>query len=404
MFETLDTIDWESLSHVYGSSRDAPKFLRTLASSSRQHHAAALTYFWENFVDQGSLSEAGPYAIPFLFEILEQSSSDIQRDLIDLLWALAVGHSDDLLPCGHDIRAELEQYDDAGHSRIFYSLGAKNSYLEGAKRAHRFLEFASPGYKSDVRTSAIYALAHFAQALKGRHVEIADILSGETEPLQQTNLLLCFGLFARHADSAVETDFVKSYLSESNTPMVRLAAAIALMTIHEADVPELALQTIFTALTETWKFDIPERYWTWWNEGDLLGYAAMVLTLVGPGRRNEILAALCTAIEQVESTTYALPLALLDIAFPDHTPGKWRQVADFDAVQRIALGSLIRSGHWTSWMIDGRFLPEELTGDEFENALQNFLKSVTSEDSQFSSEELFRRMGNVSSWDHEKRV
>ncbi len=133
----------------------------------------------------------------------------------------------------------------------------------------------------------------------------------------------------------------------------------------------------------------------------LLGYAVLSLRLLGPERRSEIAEGLCAALSKLSACTYSIPQTLLDLLFPEPMPsGGWKE-ADFDDVQRASLTALLRTRHWTAWMISAKFLSPELTGDGYQVALSEFVSEYTKGEP-LSRSEVVRRSGNVSTWDNEK--
>src|SRR5262249_30510322 len=100
-------------------------------------------------------------------------------------------------------------------------------------------------------------------------------------------------MLGRYAGAEPDVSVLTRYLEADRSKTLRVAASIALMTILGARTPDSALETLLAALEESWTLSSPRDDWRWWNEGDLLGYAALVLRLVGNGRRDELAYALC---------------------------------------------------------------------------------------------------------------
>jgi hypothetical protein len=70
MLEKLDSVDWASLQHAYGSAADIPNLLRSLLSEDEQIRDNAIYELFGNIHHQGTVYEASSYAIPFLMEFL----------------------------------------------------------------------------------------------------------------------------------------------------------------------------------------------------------------------------------------------------------------------------------------------------------------------------------------------
>jgi hypothetical protein len=93
MLEGLDRINWSDLTHAYGSAEDVPDLLRDLASTDEETAGEALEALGTSIYHQGTVYEATAHAVPFLIELVRESSVR-QRDwLLDLLRLIARGNS-----------------------------------------------------------------------------------------------------------------------------------------------------------------------------------------------------------------------------------------------------------------------------------------------------------------------
>jgi hypothetical protein len=158
---------------------------------------------------------------------------------------------------------------------------------------------------------------------------------------------------------------------------------------------------LLTALRESWNLLAPAQRTLPWNKGDLLGYAALALRLLGPERRDELASAICEALVKTEVCTFALPQTLLDLLFPDPPPEGGRCVWELDDVQLTSLRTLLLTQHWRSWMLSGKFLPAGLSGDDYRRAFDTFLEDATGQRSSAGID--LSKAGNVSSWELEQR-
>lgn len=71
MFESLDSIDWASLKGCYGPANEVPRLLRAMLSPIAEIRDAARQDFFAIVWHQGTIYEASPKVVPFLFELLE---------------------------------------------------------------------------------------------------------------------------------------------------------------------------------------------------------------------------------------------------------------------------------------------------------------------------------------------
>lgn len=88
----LDSVDWASLTHAYGSAEDVPGLIRDLRSSDDEIRGAAMYEMYGNIYHQGTRYEASAYAVPFLLELLADPATPARHEVIQLLSCLAVGY------------------------------------------------------------------------------------------------------------------------------------------------------------------------------------------------------------------------------------------------------------------------------------------------------------------------
>ncbi len=375
MLEEVDSINWAKLEHSHGTAEDVPAHLQAIAGTSEEARDAAFSYIWGYLLHQGTRHNSCPYIVRFLFELLEAPGCPVQQRLIDLLLALAVGYGEFFLPYGYDLAKEEQRRQEDDWCGLLVYEEARATYYEVHARADRFKRFMGPENNPEVRLSATFAVAHFAQSLAAAHTEVAAYIRDETDPGQIQSLILCFGMLGRFADPRPDLGILTPYLDAAQPQELRVAASIALTTVLGPDTPEPAVEILLTALSESWELESFRIDWQWWNAGDLLGYAALALRLLGPGRRNEIADALCSALTSTPFRTFAMPDTLVDVLFPESKPRPVCQVSDFDAVQYRSMGTLVRTKHWRTWMAD-RFLPAGITGTDYVMAVSRFIREV----------------------------
>ena len=100
MLENIDKVDWANLKHAYGSAVNIPENIRNLASLDDEIRDRALNKLYGNIFHQGSRYEAAPYAIPFLYELIDSESIRDKHKLIYYLISLALGYEEEYLPTG----------------------------------------------------------------------------------------------------------------------------------------------------------------------------------------------------------------------------------------------------------------------------------------------------------------
>ncbi|MFC7548959.1 hypothetical protein [Plantactinospora sp. GCM10030261] len=103
----LDSVDWASLTHAYGSAEDVPDLLRDLRSSDAEVRGEAMYELYGNIHHQGTRYEASAYAVPFLLDLLADPATPDRHIVIHLLTCLAVGDAAHSVPAGGFSVAEL---------------------------------------------------------------------------------------------------------------------------------------------------------------------------------------------------------------------------------------------------------------------------------------------------------
>ncbi len=91
MLDGLDSIDWASLRHAYGSAGDVPELLRALASRNEKRRQNALNELFGNIWHQGTVYPATAAAVPFLYELLNAPDVLDKPDIAGLIASIASG-------------------------------------------------------------------------------------------------------------------------------------------------------------------------------------------------------------------------------------------------------------------------------------------------------------------------
>jgi len=181
VLEGLDRIDWASLTHAYGPANDAPDAIRGLASSEPEARKHALHSLYGNVFHQGTRYQASSHALPFVVELVCDTSIPDRQKLLRLLVHLAVGYQEgDLLRTGFDrASAKLEQ--DAWEP---------------------------------VRMAAVYTLAFLPDVASATWPLLYRVISEASDVRELANALLAYGLLAsQYASDAFESRLVDSQSS-----------------------------------------------------------------------------------------------------------------------------------------------------------------------------------------------
>jgi hypothetical protein len=91
MLDGIDSVDWASLRHAYGSADDVPDLLRALASGDEDQRKNAVYELFGNIWHQGTVYPATAAAVPFLYELLSAPNVPAKSDIAGLLACIAAG-------------------------------------------------------------------------------------------------------------------------------------------------------------------------------------------------------------------------------------------------------------------------------------------------------------------------
>jgi hypothetical protein len=391
MLETLDTIDWTNLEHAYGRASDVPETLRMLASPDPKIREKGYYTVYGNIFHQGTRYEATAYAVPFLYEMLREPNTPERGQLVSLLVSLAMGYENEFLPFGFDpaeyfsflntpeTQGKMECARELG---IFYGDEDDDDEEDGLsyeereelyevklgfaiRDTYRAVENGVPDIiallddpDAEVRIQAAHALAWFPERTTDSLPALRRAYGNASTPHERANILPALGILARAAGDKSDIELLTSLLDEGQPNIVRQTAAIALTTLLEAETPADALAILMEAsaderdeseeetATKAGEENKEDSEALPWNEGDLPGYAGMVLQAAAEGREAEIVTALCTALRTGPAMrSLSLTGVLLHLVFGGAWEGK--TAADLTPLQRQALEAIAEYGAWT---------------------------------------------------------
>lgn len=243
MLENLDTIDWRNLHHAYGPANDVPDLIRALVSNDEEERQSAIFELYGNIWHQDTVYEATAYAVPFLIELLESERAQDKDEILGLLAALANGSS----------------------SPALYQKQAHDAVARGVKVYVTLLDHDDP----EVRIGVLYMLSSLPECAS----EVLPILKGclEFEQNRQVRASLFLGMGSFSADQLQQYSqlFQDSIMAESEAPLVKLAAAIALIRSTGADhtlSPE-AMQTVIEAIMHPEELEPAYEVLPWMHSG-----------------------------------------------------------------------------------------------------------------------------------------
>ncbi len=397
----IDQTEWASLWTMYGDAGEAPRHFAALENGDDEAKSAAWEFFYNHVFHQGTRSQSAIAAVPVFHQMLLQPGCAIRRELIDVLLTYAVSVGENFLPHGYDFAGDPDAFGEGAGGICGYLAEEYQTLLAVKERAETFLTYLSPEFDPETRLSAAFASAHFAQPLSGKVGDVMNLAETETCPRQLESLILCAGMMGRFAAQKPDPDWFASFLdSQSHSPEIQVCAAIALATAFEGKSPQPAIHRLITALSENEPLKSAREERQWWNEGDLIGYAALVLPLVAKVNRDLVAKTLCEALTKLETCTFAIPVTLLQILFPAPPPENGWEAEAMDELQLKSLRILIKTPHWRKRMFSKHWAPDAVEPSERNEWIDRVLVDVSGGD--YGPNDPVDRLGNVSSWDLEK--
>lgn len=210
MLEGLAAINWDKLSHAYGSAEDVPQLIRRLTTSLPSDDSSPLWELFGNIWHQGTVYEASPFAVPFLIEVARCETTPDRAGVLSLVAALAAGtpytkKSD----CRKAIVSCWEQL---------------NSIFNDTK--------------GEVRLSAAHVMAQFPETGSQTGALIQSAYSDEPQTLYKSGYVILLG---QVQDSSPAAKQLILEAMRSGTQSLRVAGMIAVssLNIREVEVSEL---------------------------------------------------------------------------------------------------------------------------------------------------------------------
>jgi hypothetical protein len=351
MLDNLDSVPWEKLKHAYGHASDVPAQIRNLSSENKMTRVKALNGLDGSIVHQGTRYQAASHVVPFLYELISSPDTPDRNEIVELLAFIAVGYDESYLPDGIDSVALRGDYEDSISQMSpserakceTYGFGPRvelDCYEAVLSGASVLLRLAT---EDDIklRRAAVYALAWFPEYGSHSIPVIEAILTGSVEHIDVANALLALGLLARESDDGSVS--LHTWLSHDSL-MVRTCAAIAMARDPQAhDV----LETLIEAISSRKELNSTTGD-ILFNEGDLAGYASLVLGRFGAGARDRVVPALCRTLETVNPyQSLDVTQSILELIVCGRAKAIKDVPADsLDPLERDALRSIAEHGGW----------------------------------------------------------
>lgn len=343
MLERLDDIDWQSLSHAYGSAADVPDQLRALAFGENEEREAVLWSLYGNIYHQGTVYQATAYAVPFLVEILTAPTFHYKAEILYLLAHLASGHS--YLDAHQDFEwekqkaaADPEGYQAQMREELGWVKAARDAVLHHHADYIALLDADEP--KS--RATAAYLLSCFLEHHPQFLPAIYKRLEKESDSAIEGGLLLTVGYLSPY-ESAESRALVEPYLAPDNPLITRWAAAMTLSRLLNPNPPDEVL-TLFVKILQSNEAiaELDDAITALpWCDGGILGATCTTLGFMSKARVAPYLTQIFSALPEVSWMHMAsVVYALLNLVFEGQAMPQNYTVAELDELQRRTLTAI----------------------------------------------------------------
>jgi hypothetical protein len=340
VLDGIDDIDWASVHHAYGPAVDVPGDLRDLLAPDRATRGAALHRLYGSIFHQGTRWRASRLAVPFLTQLASDATVQDRHTVVELIGHLAVGYHEAWLDHGVD-SSELMSGDAefaAGNNE--FHMDELDVYRSVCREASRLLSLCADDDPS-VRHATSYLLGFLPDIgddALGALVERAKL---EETPKLRANALIALALLAQSLDRNDPIGFDR--FLDWDDPAVTYAAATGRARLAGPG-SDTATRRLIEALTN------PPDVRLYWNEGDLIGFAATTLRLTAGGFSEEVVATLCGLLRRSDGpAAERLVGPLLANLFPAGSGDVPQFAADLRPAQRRLVETLAESPRTWSW-------------------------------------------------------
>jgi len=346
MLESLNSIDVQELQDAHREANEVCVSINQMIANIAQMRDESIGSLCSTIWHQDSVDQCTVSAVQFLIERLQSDSVQDKDELLLLLAYVARGNS----------YANIEQYlshefvepddseeEDASSQKLQWRQNAYDAVAQGIPTYLDLLEHQEP----NVRTSAAYALACF----KEHSCHIVSLLLSrihrEEDELAKSSKLLCLGALG---ESSICQQLLTEIKQEQATPLVKLAAAMALARLSRDNIPAEAIHVLIDSIVEPEStkdlyIELP------WAETDVVGDACYILYTLG-SRPAQL--AVPILIEALETTNPHSSLrvvdALLHLAFNGKLVNADLTIQTLTPEQRLVLTTIANSN--CAWVID----------------------------------------------------
>ena len=300
VFDGLEDVNWQDLSHAYGSAEDVPRYLRALLSEDESEWDEAFTFFFQSVWHQGTVYSVTAHVIPFLVELLTVETVIHREGILYLLEALSNGSS--YAEVHYHLDPELADEIYAGQGTDYdsqlrlersYVVSARNAVLERHEVYLELLEHDNPKLVG----FAIYLLSNLHE-LPIDHFQLFREIYRRHDSNEIKNSAL-HGIRALDLDPGIRQAFFESIFDVAVDGRLKSTAALGAFEAAGRQVrPD-----IFEYLLDVYQFLERETEYGWLQHDD--SYPDPW----GPGISTTAIARACVAGSSLENLSEVRALA-----------------------------------------------------------------------------------------------
>lgn len=388
----IDSIDWSTLNHAYGSAEDVPDLLKSLRSKDDNERERAYYELQGNIYHQGTRYGASVAAIPFLYALLEAEDTPHRERLLELLMYLAVGFPSSFVSGGMNVtewRAHIAEisrlredtvdkesenhgndssdesgdgeWDPEEHEYLVQvaGLGTYEAVQKGLSSVHRFLDDSEVA----MRAMVAYSLAFFPERFEESRPLLWQRLESEENIVVRGTVLVALAILCNSCLDAESKSSTLRLLSshcieespERFTKWIR-ALTLIILGFHEPKSIEEVLQRVTNE--DYLSDDEPTEDTFPFATSDLLEIVSSILLGIkgteNPYAPRLVAKQLAKSNNDAYETLAEISLNMaFDVSFPKPLP----EFADLSEVQQEIIREI-----WTTSLEEGRKLPYSFQG------------------------------------------
>jgi hypothetical protein len=343
MLESLNAVDVQELQDTHHEANEVRASLNQMIADIAQMRDERIDTLYYSIWHQSSVNQCTASAVQFLIERLQSDSVQDKDELLLLLAYVARGNS--YASVEHDSgELDVAEQGDLSEQEREWRQNAHIAVATGISTYLDLLEHEEPG----VRISAAYILGCFKEHACHIYPRLFSSVHKEEDELAKSSMLLCLGALGEllKCRQLLLTEITQ----EQSSPLVKLAAAMALAWLAKDTIPVEAVNVLVETivepeLTEDLYNELP------WAEANVAGDTCQILYTLGPRSAN---IAVPMLIDTLKTTNLHSSLrvvdALLHLAFNGKPIDADLTAQTLTGEQRLVLATIANTN--CGWVID----------------------------------------------------